>query len=312
MAESLLRNIRSQRSIGVTCSLVLIVILLLSKAHAWAIPFSIMYEPLERPQAQFKCFSDYQKRLKNSSRMRIAVALGYSDGIDERSDIVTDHFMRQQITNLLTSPCKYEKQGFCEFRLAEDGPRSPSVYSRELKGPNDESLLVEVHVINSSYDILNSDNKTIYKIQQQAQSDAAKAFYGWALKNADAVFYEGHSRDGGGPDFAPPRAARNGKVDYPWYRKNRPGFTYLLNNLPAPQEAPLFLGLYSCASDSHFRKKLSPLLQQSHLVLSTKVVPSDSTKESLLSSLEAVLNFECPTQIEARIRPYSFIVRTTP
>jgi len=84
------------------------------------------------------------------------------------------------------------------------------------------------------------------------------------LKKADAVFYVGHSRLGGGPDFDPPRLAKNQHVDYAYYQKTKPGLQSLRLGLGNADSKLKFLGLYSCSSGPHFEqilKKKSPAVQ---------------------------------------------------
>jgi hypothetical protein len=240
--------------------------------------------------------------------LNIAIALGYSDLTDEHFDLVTDGYTLNTIHSHLTSPCVYEGQGFCEFDLIEGDEHQVYHFSRSLINDSGENITVNIYTVNGSYSNNNSENKTIYKELQNTQTKIAKDFYGWALATSDMVFYEGHSRDGGGPDFAPPRQNRAGTVDYSWYHANKPGLKYLLSNLDTAQKKPMTVGLFSCASRTHFLKKLKQHSPNSKLILSTKVVEAGKTKLGLLKTLESVLNFECDGDLKARIRESSFVV----
>jgi hypothetical protein len=293
-------------------TLVLWGLLLLSAPLLEAAPFSILYHPTDRPTEYRKCFGDYANRFKHPGEFHIAIVLGYSDGTDEGYDLVMDQDLRQQVAFHLTKLCRSSQQGFCEFNALNENPHEPQIFEREIVGPHGRTNVVRVTLMDSSYDLSNTKNKTIYQAQQKAKTERARSFFAESLKTSDVIFYEGHSRDGGGPDFAPPRSRSNGKVDYPWYRQNQPGLKFLLQALSNVEHSPHHLGLFSCASHRHFRKELEPLLHQSHMILSTKVVEAQLTKEALLASIEAILNFECADSLQSRIRPFSFVVRTTP
>ena len=276
---------------------------------AFAGSMSVMYSPQERSSALGKCFDRYKGQLRDQNRLIVGVTLGYSDTADEKMDLVMDGWLMRKVTYHLTKPCEYQGQGFCDFRIVRDGDGGPSLYERRLVGPNGDEVSVDFWLMSSSYSEFDSENQGLYRSQQKDKSERARSFFEWTLNTADAVFYEGHSRDGGGPDFAPPRTRSNGKVDYPWYRKNQPGLKFLLGALKKAQAPNLYFGLFSCSSEKHFRKSLSPFFANTKMILSTKVISAEKTKESLLTALESLLNFECPEDMRTRISPFSFVVR---
>lgn len=265
------------------------------------------YAPAERPEGLYACQDKITDGLKDPGVLNIAVAFGYSDMTDEGYDLVVDGFTKSNLVFNLTGPCVYNGQGFCGFKTVEENEHGISRYTREISAAG-RRLTVNLHTVSSSYSIGNSDNKTIYENLQNEQTKTARDFYSRALKSADLVFYEGHSRDGGGPDFAPPRPAASGGVDYSWYRADKPGLKLLLSSLAQAQPKPIFLGLYSCASRLHFLDSLERQAPDSKLILSAKVVEAGKTKAALLRTLESVLNFECDSDLEARIEGTSFVV----
>jgi hypothetical protein len=268
------------------------------------------YQPRPWPQALNRCFTNFTSRFKDPGRLKVAIALGYSENIAAGFDLVRDGLVFDHLGQQFTAPCQYPGQGFCDFKLEKEIPHEPRHYFREILGPSQEPIILDVFVMNSSFEVSNAENETKYKNQQYAKSKRAQQFYSWALENADVVFYEGHSRDGGGPDFFPPAMNDHGKVNYSWYRKNQPGLRLMMNSLQRVQPIPPFLiGLFSCDSDSHFVEKLSPLVAQSSLILSTKIIEARSAKDGLFSALESVLNFECFPELSSRVQPYDFIVR---
>lgn len=272
--------------------------------------FSIQYQPyaLQESESSRLCERQYLERIKAPGVLNIAVALGYSDTTDKGLNLVTDGWLQETLVTQLTKACAYPSQGFCEFKVQHADPQEVQLYTRELTLNDKTTLLVNVYTMNSSYDMSHKDNLTTYKNEQRIKTEKAQNFYGWAIHNMDVVFYEGHSRNGGGPDFSPPVSARNGKVNYPWYQKNKPGLKFLLNQLEQVNEAPMIFGLFSCASQPHFQNKISKYFSNSNTIMSTKVVSAHYTKEALLYSLESVLNFECANQLSSRLKETSFII----
>lgn len=286
-------------------------VLCLMKAQA-ALPSSAYsvtdYQPFESPNGIGSCTEKILSRLKNPSELTIGVALGYSDLTDEHFDLVTDSFTLSTLVNNLTQKCSYLGQGFCEFNWVTGSEHDVNMYTRTIQTIDGQYVKINVYTMNASYSIGNSDNKTKYKSEQEKKTQIAKAFYGWALQNADMVFYEGHSRDGGGPDFAPPRPSHSGTVNYPWYHANKPGLKFLLASLDAADEKPSRLGLFSCASRGHFLKSLKSHAPNSKLYLSTKVVEAGKTKAALMKTLESVMNFECDSELKSRLSGTSFVI----
>jgi hypothetical protein len=266
------------------------------------------YNPIEKPAGLNTCFNKIMSGLKNPGILNIAVALGYSDLTDVHFDFVTDAVTLNSLHRNLTNPCVYKGQGFCEFKLVQISEHQINHYTRDLFTVDGQILTVNVFTMNSSYSNGNDDNLTKYKELQDEQTQTARDFYSWSLQNADMVFYEGHSRDGGGPDFAPPRPSRSGGVNYPWYRTNKPGLKFLLAALDSAHDKPATVGLFSCASRRHFLTSLKQHSPKSKFILSTKVVESGKTKLALMRTLESVLNFECDSDLKARINSASFVV----
>lgn len=89
-----------------------------------------------------------------------------------------------------------------------------------------------------------------------------------ALEKVPAIAYVGHSRDGGGPDFAPPLLDPSGHVHYSAYP--RAAAFQSLNQKKGAQIQ--FLGLYSCASRQHFAQLLQRALPQSKIDLSDDLI----------------------------------------
>lgn len=103
------------------------------------------------------------------------------------------------------------------------------------------------------------------QVISQAQSNrsaAVKAEFLNSFHTADIVFYNGHSRKGGGPDFFPPysvmdtRSSEYLQTDYSYYEDLKLRYE-LINTVRGSSRAPKFIGLFSCDSKRHFYKQLN-------------------------------------------------------
>jgi hypothetical protein len=200
-------------------------------------------------------------------------------------------------------PCSAELRGFCGFQILSGDVNSVTELKKSIAFEDGSSLDVHLYTVLSSYSLFNSQNQGKYKSLQERMTQQARKFYGRSLKEFDVTFYQGHSRDGGGPDFAPPLENNEGKVHYPWYRSNQPGLKWLLANLNSDRSAqPAILGLFSCASRGHFLNILRTRAPRTDLILSTKVVEADKTITGLHLSMDSLLRFDCPTTWHARLK----------
>jgi hypothetical protein len=129
------------------------------------------------------------------------------------------------------------------------------------------------------------------------------------LQQADAVFYNGHSRDGGGPDFAPPRLTENGHVDYTWYEKNQPGIRPVMKRLDNDAKVKL-LGLFSCSSTKHFDDKLRAAKPGLALISSPKLLYYADANKNMFAALSALLRQECEADFHKALRSQAEVGNT--
>jgi hypothetical protein len=113
------------------------------------------------------------------------------------------------------------------------------------------------------------------------------------LTGADAVFYNGHSRSGGGPDFSPPRIGSGGDVDFPWYKEHQPGFNPIITTLEGAPSKLKLLGLYSCASSTHFLGRLRKVKPDLGQITSPRLIYFADAMESSLESISSLLTMKC-------------------
>ena len=183
----------------------------------------------------------------------VRIAIGYKDARPAR--FVSDRYERATLVHSLLKPCAVSANLACGFaRHPQDGDLLLKTFTTNAGA----KAKVRLRITASSAGADDDENKR--DPYQEPLSKFAEANFLGGIAEADAVFYIGHSRDGGGPDFAPPRLNEYKHVDYDWYKQEKIGLGKLRkalrevnSSLPGGLRV---LGLMSCASTLHFAKKL--------------------------------------------------------
>jgi hypothetical protein len=128
---------------------------------------------------------------------------------------------------------------------------------------------------------------------QKVKSEKASDLFLTGLRDADLVFYYGHSRDGGGPDFTPPKLLASSHTNYAWYQHHRPGLNAMLKALKAAPRDPKLLGLYSCVSDEHFAKALLDLKPDLALAVNHSLLYYNDAIDGMMETLSSLLTMKC-------------------
>ena len=97
-------------------------------------------------------------------------------------------------------------------------PHDMEILTRTIIGPAGRPVRVLLRVLDSS--VTADDDRNRELIAQKRKSARVRRSFLAALDGSDVVFYLGHSRDGGGPDFSPPRLGPDSHVRYASYRSN--------------------------------------------------------------------------------------------
>ena len=251
----------------------------LSPQHPRKTAFSLPLPQREKSA----CYRAYDK-LFRSPTIRIRIAFGYKDSRPSR--FVGDRYERLMLVHYLISPC-VSGQWACGF----------------ARDRNDADLFtkegVELRVTSSSVgpdDELNRKDPL-----QPVQSAHSESNFLDGVKGADVVFYNGHSRDGGGPDFAPPLLTPANSVDYSWYMAQKPGEKRLLAALTGKRD-PLILGLFSCRSGDHFLAEIEKLAKVATISSPRLYFYSDALR-STLEALNALLGRWCESDFHDALNP---------
>jgi hypothetical protein len=249
--------------------------------------------PADQQQA---CQQRYSKIL-NDGVIDIRIPIGYFDWTIGREVVKdgTNYGLSPSIdlgayaalSKLLTASCRGSAR-FCGFH--KDGDYR---FSKEVSIQNKNyQVRIEMH-FSSATESLNRN--TGRNSDDQAQrSNFMQGFFSSSLKTADAVFYLGHSRNGGGPDFKPPVLISGAnKVDYNgFYKVKRPGFNVMMSALSGGHQ-PAILGLMSCDSRDHFVSSLRNQAPGTGVISSTAVITIDEVYTALIGGIDAVLRGQC-------------------
>jgi len=249
------------------------------------------------------CLSTYLDFYRNSE-IHIAVLFGYKDSSPAR--FVSDRYERMNFVQSILKPCNVanlsnesktqnpDRTSACGF---EREIYDTDLFQKKIFGPDHKWKTVRLRVTHSSVGPDDEENRR--NPYQSWQSQYAQTLFSTELKTADAVFYNGHSRAGGGPDFQPPKLKKNRHVSYEWYKKHQPGLMQILTNLSSsPLNSPLkVLGLLSCASTRHFSHQILKLNPTLNLITNENLIYFSDAQTSLLSALSALLEMKCSPEL---------------
>lgn len=219
---------------------------------------------------------------------------GYSPSIDPGAF--------NAVREIMTSRCPGRAE-FCEFKQEKGNPyrftKNVVIHGRQY--------LARVDMVFSSVTEYLNYNNGKYANEQRARSQSAKNFFNGALQSADAVFYFGHSRNGGGPDFDPPIfVSGTNKVNYNgYYKVHQPGLKNLLSALSGGRK-PAILGLMSCSSRNHFLGPIASVAPGTGVISSMDVLEVQGVYTALIGGVDAVLRGQCQKTFYKSLRMTSF------
>lgn len=220
---------------------------------------------------------------------------GYSPSIDPGAYAA--------LRRIMTSSCPGKAQ-FCGFKKDSGNPYR---FTKKVKIQGREYTAKVDMVFSSVSEYLDVNTTGKYSGDQRSRSQSAKGFFNSALQNADVVFYFGHSRNGGGPDFNPPIfISGTNKVNYNgYYKVERPGLRNLVSNLGSGKQ-PAILGLMSCNSRNHFLSSVSNTAPRTGVISSMDVLEVDGVFTALIGGADAVLRGQCQKTFYQSLRLTSF------
>lgn len=226
----------------------------------------------------------------------ITVAFGYKDSRPLR--FVGDRYERAAFADRLLKPCQ-AWEVVCGFTMDAG---NPEFFTKKLVWYDKKERYIQIQVLASSIgpdDQWNRESRI-----QKWNSDRTRRLFRRAITKSDIVFYNGHSRTGGGPDFSPPLLQKEGGVLYSHYQNERPGMKDLLEDLERAKGArqPRLLGLFSCASHTLFRDELRKAKPKLGVISSEALLYQKDAMDNMVAALTAVLKGECEPRFNRRLR----------
>ncbi len=242
------------------------------------------------------------------NHISIAMVFGYEDFADEGYDLSGDDLRFESFVRKITAKCQNSNESACEFTRVTHPSQAIQTFKRVLF-VGDHYIEFAITTAYSSYSYANSKNKTIYAEQQAAKTAETEGLFLDSLIHSDVVLYSGHSRDGGGPDFAPPvQFGSNGGVNYGWYHANRPGWKKMESALSSDSSQMKLLGLFSCLSSAHFSAGLKKLLPDSQFILSTSLVNNSMSAPTLTLLFDHILQGKCLNDLQSDLKTNHFVL----
>jgi len=244
-----------------------------------------------------KCLNRYGKIISDGV-LDIRILIGYfdwtigtevlKDGKNYGLSPSLDPGAYQALRRILTGRCPGDAE-FCGFN--QD---SAYRFSKRVN-IHGKSVLARLDMYYASVTEFLSENTGIFANEQKERSLATKAQFNSALKNADVVFYFGHSRSGGGPDFDPPVFIKGtNKLNYGgYYKANRPGLKNMIAALSSSSHQPAILGLMSCDSRDHFLSSLRRVAPNTGVITSLNVLEVNGVYTAMIGAGDAVLRGQC-------------------
>lgn len=183
-----------------------------------------------------------------TKKIDIRVAFGYKDARPAR--FVGDRYERIYFLEQLLKPCTTPHHHACGFqRSPDDG----DLLLKEIKHSLLSKTVIQVRVSGSSVGLDDDSNRK--NPLQALWSKKSEYNFLEGVARAESSIYIGHSRDGGGPDFAPPELLKNNHVNYGLYQKKEPGVYKLKQAIAQADPKKHKVVLLSCLSSQHFTEK---------------------------------------------------------
>jgi hypothetical protein len=230
----------------------------------------------------FGYFDDSENGLKKSYA-------GTNYGFSPSLDIVAF----ETLVKIATAPCRNRSMRLCDFQKNENSHSGKAVLEKTIRIQN-QNTLVRLTITQASASEFFSKNTGPLRSSQKFLTEQSESNFFEGLKVADVVFYNGHSRNGGGPDFNPPDLTSSHKVNYKgFYEVQKPGLRRTLESLSQNPNSAFILGLFSCYSRLHFQKVLFSANPDQRLILSSESIDYFQTLKASVGYLEGILRGDC-------------------
>lgn len=237
--------------------------------------------------------------LFNKRVIKISYGFGYGDS--SPGDLIWDHYSYNAFMRKIKMPCPYGVT-LCGFTASK---KDPNLLRKIVSAPTDENnYMIELRITKSSIGAKHSENMSIpFNIMRQMTScvAATNKFMKEIEDGADVVIYNGHSRNGGGPDFCPPVRKEDAHVNYDYYRSKRPGITLMTEAMKKAVDSGKpnkVVGMFSCASQLHFYNRLMAVNNKAGYILTSRNATFTEVTLDSFAALDGILAQRCEDGFE--------------
>ncbi len=234
----------------------------------------------------------------SSDTIYFTIAFGYKDSRPQR--LVTDRYEAMILSEELLSQCQNLSYACGFYRSSED----MELFFRYIIGPDRRVRKIVLRILSSSVGPDDSENRGS-PLHKWETSHIESNFYEAIMSN-QLVFYNGHSRDGGGPDFSPPRITKSLHTDYFWYRVHKNGINKMLASLRSSKTKPKLIGIFSCSSKKHFVPMLLEASSDSAFIITQNSMYHSDGIKGLLAVISALIGQYCKTDFELELKNSGF------
>ncbi|WP_413291078.1 hypothetical protein [Bdellovibrio sp. HCB337] len=229
----------------------------------------------------------------DDSRGEDSIVNGINYGLSPSLDIEIFHALRKQ----LTANCWSFSKRLCGFKESGDAETGKVVLTKQEK-IHGRKITVRITLTQASASSSFAQNKGASASRQSMLTQQSEENFFGGLRTADVVIYNGHSRNGGGPDFNPPILNSHNKVNYKgYYEKKRPGIIRTIENLKHNPNQGFILGMFSCYSRKHFYQTFMDANPQQGLVLSADTIDYFDALKGSVGYLEGILRGSCGDEL---------------
>ncbi len=237
----------------------------------------------------FKIRETQTQEPKEPVEIDMRLLFGYMDNVGE----VDDFYAGVASMAVLTSDC--EPGVFaCGFKR---DPKDMQMLRKtvQVMGPDGKlrRRTIKLKVAWSSVRSEEKLNRGVFAEQQRERTGVMEREWVDGLQKSDVLLYVGHAREGGGPDFGPPKVnPKTRRTDFDWHRKNGPGVRVMEETLASSVKTPKILGLFACYAQDHWAEKLKKAAPKSGLIMT-----GDSEFEAIvgqaIATIDSTLGLRC-------------------
>ena len=220
------------------------------------------------------------QHLNKKDKIKITYIVGYKDARPAR--FVGDRYEKNVIVHKITEACQ-EDEFLCEFERSE---KDAFLFKKSWKGKR-----IYFRLMSSS--VTENDDENLTHPFQQWLSGRVKKEFLLSLWQSDILFYNGHSRSGGGPDFYPPLLKKDKQIDFKKYKNGHGSFKQILNYFKKVNQPLSVLGLFSCKATQHFERDLNKQKKNVLLLTAPNLIYFKEAMDKSLYSLEYLMKSDC-------------------